>query len=396
LRENLHISTDADAKAKSPRGYILLLGVGGIFLLLLALVAGGVWWFAGGNNFSNQAQDIKNSTSFPDASMPSCEDKSAKDCVLSVNPFEKKLMTDYGQPLGQTQTLDNITLRLDQVYADNNYIQVVYTLFVPKDYFAFPPDATLTLENQPSLQSWGTTVAKGNDRAIAIIEGFDASTLSQTTGEIKLRFEIPKVILEKLPPTPLPLQTTPSPTPPKPANVLPTSTIAPANTVAAEVVGEPFSTQTSTGPFSFEFTAKLTPARILEPKQSVKAAAGTATLEKIVITPMTERLFISGLNREPDIRVELFAVDSAVPPGAAPDYQSFCGSDPDGLVSCNLEPGTLEKQKDWQIVLRRGVDVPLPTYPPCPECAPPALPPTPQFSPTPVVPSGPWIYKLKL
>jgi hypothetical protein len=59
LRENPRVSTDADAKAKSPRGYILLLGVGAIFLLLLALVAGGVWWFAGGNNFSNQAQDIK-------------------------------------------------------------------------------------------------------------------------------------------------------------------------------------------------------------------------------------------------------------------------------------------------------------------------------------------------
>jgi hypothetical protein len=73
LRENPRVSTDADAdaKAKSPRGYILLLGVGAIFLLLLALVAGGVWWFAGGNNFSNQAQDIKISASFPDASMPS-------------------------------------------------------------------------------------------------------------------------------------------------------------------------------------------------------------------------------------------------------------------------------------------------------------------------------------
>lgn len=397
MRGNPRVSTGA--KVKSGKASNRLLIVAGIFLLTLVIVAGGVWWLVGGNTFATRAQDIKNSASFPDASMPSCQDKPAKECILSVNPFTQKLFTQYGQPLGQTQTLDNITLRLDQVYADNNYIEVAYTLFQPEGVNLYPGGSKLAFENQPPLMYRGTGMAGGNDHAIALIEDFDASTLSQTTGEIKLRFEIPKITLEKLPPTPFSSLVTPFPPPTSPlksANALPTSTIAPANTVAAQAAGEPISTQTSTGPFSLEFSVKLTPARILEPKQAVKGVTGTATLEKIVITPMTERLFFSGVKAEPDLRVELVAGNAAYTPGLAPNIQHYCGLAANNWVSCDFEPGSLGKRSDWQIVLRRGVDIPLPTYPPCPECAPPALPPTPQFSPTPVRPGGPWIFKVTL
>lgn len=387
-------STTKTNPAKSP---IRLAVTIGLFIVLLALVAGGGWWLAGKTEPVNQYPGINGGAAFPGASMPSCLDRPARDCVLSVNPSDEKLMAQYGQPLGQTQTLGDITLRLDQVYADNNYILVAYTLFQPFGFSLYPGNSTLALENQPLLNNRGTSMAGGNDHAIAIIEAFDTSTLAQTAGEIKLRFEIPGITSEKIPPTPLPSQVTPPATPPRgfiPAQ--PTSTIAPADTVTAEAGTGPDSTQITTGPFSLEFTARLTPARILEPKQAVKAAAGTATLEKIVITPLTERLFFSGVPQETDLRVELVAANAVYTPGPAPNIQHFCGVGANNLVSCDFETGTFEKLSEWQIVLRRGVDVPVPTPQPCPECAPPPLPPTPLYSPTTVVPSGPWIFRLKL
>ncbi|MBN9389023.1 MAG: hypothetical protein J0I20_13435 [Chloroflexi bacterium] len=373
---------------------ILLLGLG-------AIVGGGAWWVVGN---SAPSQALTGATSFPDASypdasMPTCRDHPASDCLLSVNPFYTKLKVNNGQSLAQKQTLANITLRLDWVYADNNYILVAYSLFRPEGYrlYTGPGASTLAFENQPLQNSLGPSTAGGNDNALAIIETFDTSTLPLTAGGLKLRFTLPGVTLEKIPPTPLPSQVTPQPTPPgELVAPVPTSTPGPADTLTAQTVTAEKAGQTITGPFSLEFTAKLAPVRILEPKQTVKASGGTATLEKIVITPMTERLFISGFNHEPDLRLQLVAGDAVYNPGALPENQTSCGKEPNGWVSCNLEPGTLEKQADWQIVLRRGADIPFPTPQPCPECAPPATLPTPEFSPTPLGPGGPWIFRIKL
>ncbi len=359
-----------------------LAGLIGGFIVYMVVAAGVFWWLT-----SQERAGFG-----PASTMPSCQDLPASDCLLSGDPFLEKLMASYGQVLSQSQTQDNITLRLDQVYADNNYILVAYTIFRPDGFTITPYQPDLTLQNQPQtlFMAHGMSMARGNDQAVAYLNYFDASSLTQSDGEIKLRFQIATVMAEKIPSTPLPSQITPSPTIPGGiVRPVATFTAAPAKPVAAQPLE-----QIPTSPFNLEFTAKLTPAMVMQPNQTVKTAAGTATFKKIVITPMTERLFFSGIGQEPDIRLELVSSDTAYTPGAAPVVQHFCIPASNNWLGCDLVPGTLENQSVKQLVLRRGVDVPLPTNPPCPWCDPTVTLPTPRFSPTPVVPSGPWIFKL--
>lgn len=334
----------------------------------------------------------------PGMTAPNCPDLTALDCVLKWHPELQKPLLERGTEVNLTQTLDNITFHVDRIYIDSLYALVSYSFTVPKGISIYSANPSITFENQTSLPGTWTSEAVGKDGAIGIVKWVDVSNLSGLNGKVKLKMEIPGVTREMIPVPSVTLASSQSQITSETSTLqppVPTATPAPIPTTtngAKEVQQVP----DILGPFMLEFTANVTPSTILEPKQQVTAKGKTGILEKVIITPLIEQLVFSGLGPNPDVSIEVIPGDAEVNSATPTQPRHDCRSVTSSFVYCEFEAGTLEKSKEYKIIIRQNVAFPLPTYPPCAECAPGIATPTPQFSQKAVEISGPWIFRLSL
>ena len=157
------------------------------------------------------------------------------------------------QNLNLSQTIDGITVTLEQAYADSNVVLVGYSTSLANDH-AIPIMATLTTaDGQPLDGMMGisevqdNTVALGNFNR-ATFFAFDASTITGSPSEISLTLNVNSAMFENI-----------------------------DNTNKSE--------QEPIGPFVFDFNLPFHPAEVVDINQTIDASGISITLEKAVISP---------------------------------------------------------------------------------------------------------------
>lgn len=112
------------------------------------------------------------------------------------------------------------------------------------------------------------------------------------------------------------------------------------------------------GPFVFDFTVPFELGRTLELNQSVEVGGTTVTLERVVATPVSTRVYLRGAG--PNAQVEL-TVDGTThalqEPGGPPDWA------PDSTWYYLLPEPLLDKRGDWTLVVRTRTPAPARTVP---------------------------------
>jgi hypothetical protein len=157
------------------------------------------------------------------------------------------------QNLNLSQTIDGITVTLEQAYADSNVGLVGYSTSLADDH-AIPIMATLTTEDgQPLDGMMGISEVQDNTGGLsnfnsATFFAFDASTITGSPSEISLILDVNSAWFENI-----------------------------DNTKKRE--------QEPIGPFVFNFNLTFHPAEVVNINQTIEASGMPITLEKAVISP---------------------------------------------------------------------------------------------------------------
>ena len=191
------------------------------------------------------------------------------------------------QAFDLSHTLDEVTVTLEQAYADANRIVVGFTIKGPtgQRYEArhltltdaagtiFPGTVGYGMSGQSDILEASLPSGEG-----AYVLAFDAAAVRGAPDDLDLRLvmEVEELVL-----------------PPDAPGPSPTSAGSPAEPPEPMVVElEPMPVGAIVGPFTFDFSVPFIPGRTIEVQHTVEAAGVTVRLERIVVTPSETRAFL--------------------------------------------------------------------------------------------------------
>jgi hypothetical protein len=194
---------------------------------------------------------------------------------------------DLVQALDLSQTVDEVTVTLEQAYADANRIVVGLTIKGPigQRYEArhltltdaagtiFPSTVGYGVSGQSDILQVSLPPGEG-----AYVLAFDAAIVEGSPEALDLRLvmEVEELVLPSDAPEPSP-----------------TSAGSPAEPPEPMVVAlQPMSEGTIVGPFTFDFSVPFIPGHAIEVQHTVEAAGVAVKLERIVVTPSETRAFL--------------------------------------------------------------------------------------------------------
>jgi len=192
---------------------------------------------------------------------------------------------DLVQELNLSQTVDGVTVTLEQAYADANRIVIGCTKDPDGQRRYSARHLTLT-DAAGTVFPWthGYGVIGGADIfKVSLPPGekadvfvFDAAAVTGAPKELDLRLvmELEEIVLPPDAPEPPPTPGSPPAEPP--------------DSIVVEVL-QPLPVGAIVGPFTFDFSVPFIPGRTVEVHQTVKAAGVAITLEEVVVTPSETR-----------------------------------------------------------------------------------------------------------
>ena len=194
---------------------------------------------------------------------------------------------DLVQELDLSQTVDGVTVTIEQAYADANRIVVGFTIkgSTGKQYHAHH----LTLTNVagaifPGTLGYGVT-GQSDILQVSLPPGegayvlaFDAAAVKGAPDDLDLRLvmDVEELVLPPDVPDPHP---TPAGSPAEPPEPM-------------VVELEPLPVGAIVGPFTFDFSVPFIPGRTIEAQHTVEVAGVAVRLERIVVTPSETRAFL--------------------------------------------------------------------------------------------------------
>jgi hypothetical protein len=191
---------------------------------------------------------------------------------------------DLVQELNLSQTVDDVTVTLEQAYADANRVVIGLTIKDPDDERYEPRHLTLT-DAAGTVFPWafGYGVIGGSDIfKVSLPPGekadifvFDAAAVTGAPKELDLRLvmELEELVLPTDVPSPSPTLAGPPAEPPEP--------------MVVELL--PMPKGGTVGPFTFDFSVPFIPGRTIEVQQTAEAAGVAVTLQRVVVTPSETR-----------------------------------------------------------------------------------------------------------
>jgi Domain of unknown function (DUF4179) len=177
---------------------------------------------------------------------------------------DQLLITERGadtlpmQTIGQAQTSNGVTVKVDRAYADVNRILVAYTIQVPAGYANSYSgiDGKISLADARGL-AFPVIDAQGLDGSTphlsAGLVSFDAESLAPGTGDVTLRLTFPDVRAK---------------------------------------ADDPARIDLTAGAFAFTFTVPVAPGRAVTVGTTVTAGGVPVTLERVVITRSETRAYL--------------------------------------------------------------------------------------------------------
>ncbi|MDD5289527.1 MAG: DUF4179 domain-containing protein [Dehalococcoidales bacterium] len=179
-----------------------------------------------------------------------------------VKELFQKFATDVekaglAQELNLSQTIDDVTVRLERAYIDANVVLVGFTVSGPNARYHVDFGKLSTIDGQdiPGMIGMGTVPGSemilgewGKSERVAAIAAFDASIIQGLSSEIGLRLE--------------------------------------TQVEEWSILGE---IQSTTGPFIFEFSVPFHSGKVINIEQTVEASGVSITLEDVVISPWATR-----------------------------------------------------------------------------------------------------------
>jgi hypothetical protein len=261
------------------------------------------------------------------------------------------------QELNLSQTVDGVTVTLEQAYADANRIVVGFTIKDPNGQRYDAWDMTLTdaagtvfsgtigygVTGQSDMLQVSLPPGEGAD-----VICFDAAPVEGAPAELDLRLvmELEKFVL---PPAALEPPPTPDSPPAEPPMVV---ILEPLPTPEEEAI---------VGPFTFDFSVPFIPGRVAEVNQTVEAAGVAVCLERVVVTPSETRAILCFEPPDGDPK-EWIPIAMLEPPGEEGEsYSGYGGSY--GPASYQYQYGFLaplyDRQGEWILTVTElvGTDI---------------------------------------
>ena len=183
----------------------------------------------------------------------------------AVAPLVDQLLaTDRGasslamQNIGQSQTSNGVTVKLDRAYADVNRILVAYTIQVPAGFSNSTSgiDGTISLTHAQG-RSFPLIDGQGVDgnmpHVSAGLSTFDAESLAPGTADVALRLSFPDVLAKAV---------------------------------------KPGGSALAAGAFVFNFTVPVAPGHVVVVNKTLVANGIPVTLDRVVVTPSESRAYV--------------------------------------------------------------------------------------------------------
>lgn len=185
-----------------------------------------------------------------------------------------------GTPLNLSQTVDDLTVNLQWVYADENRISIGYTVSgagpldsPAQDYY--PMDMRLTDSDGNVYDSAGGMGYTGEGGVAAQVSSFDTSKVDVLPETLALHVELMVEIITRDTRATLNAQPTPEPN---------STPVVQTYTADTTPFAGPF------GPFAFDFSVSTVAARVVEIDQTVTDQNVPITLKRIIIAPSQTRI----------------------------------------------------------------------------------------------------------
>ena len=250
---------------------------------------------------------------------------------------------DLVQELDLSQTVDRVTVTLEQAYADTNRIVVGFTIKGPtgQRYEArhltltdaastvFPGTVGYGVSGQSDILKASLPPGEG-----AYVLAFDAAAVKGAPDDLDLRLvmEVEELVL-----------------PPDAPGPFPTSSGSPAEPPESMVVElQPMPEGAIVGPFTFDFSVPFIPGSAIEVQHTVEAAGVAVRLERIVVTPSETRAFLcfdppDGDDKEWTPIATLDAADESVPTVNEPGEE--------GCYRCDFFAPLYDHQGEWTLTV---------------------------------------------
>jgi hypothetical protein len=258
------------------------------------------------------------------------------------------------QEIDRSQTIDGVTVTLEQGYADANRIVVGFTLG-SSDGQRYEPHATLS-DGQgtvfPQTTGLGLT---GQSDVVGIslppgegsyVLSFDASGLRDTPATVDLHLEV--MLREFVVPAA-------EPTLSLAQDELPE---APVDSMVVEVSPLPMEGKL-VGPFAFDFDLPFNPGHVIMMEQIVEAAGVPLEVRHVVVTPSESRALLC--IEPPDGEWEQWAAVATLSTGAGQAGVAWSTNPKEGCVVHSFLPSLYGQEGDWTLTvdeLIRFFDVP--------------------------------------
>lgn len=213
------------------------------------------------------------------------------------------------QEIHLSQTINDITVTLERVYADANQVLIGFTA-EPSDPMPLLRSTRLSLANETGTILSGvlaTDLSPDDLRAGILVHGdfarawrppekgagvlaFDAAPIQGTPEELSLRLEMylqPAIIRDSSG------QFSSSAPPASPTTEGEEQALTPYPPLRASPEEEHESTSSWVGPFTFEFAVPFIPGHKLDVHQTIEALGASVMLEEVVATPSETRAILS-------------------------------------------------------------------------------------------------------
>lgn len=224
--------------------------------------------------------------------------------ALDLDPGTQQILKDNQyQVLDVTHTIGGTTLTVQRAYADANRIIIGYTTTKQpgsSDNPASHDEFVLMTQDGTVLPSRGGAGYRDPGQAEASVISYDAASITGNLREVRLRLEVR----------------------------------------APEVAT-----------WSFDFSLPFHPGRVAVPRQSVTANGGTATLERVVVTPSETRVYLRGVGDYPIAKLSVGGWLGGWDSERGPVGVITSWTTPDGLTVISYAAALSNRHGDWTLTV---------------------------------------------
>jgi hypothetical protein len=259
------------------------------------------------------------------------------------------------QELDLSQTVNDVTVTLEQAYADANRIVVGYTIKDPDGQrydvhhltltdaagAVFPGTIGLGVTGRSDI--FGIQLPPGEG---SYVNCFDAAVVEGTPAELDLRLVVE--VRERVLPTDMPG------TSPAPAG----SPAEPPEPMVVEL--EPMPQGAIVGTFTFDFSMPFIPGRVTEVNQTVEAAGVAVRLERVVVTSSETRAYLCfDAPGEVETRWTPIALLKAPGDEKSQNYFAYSVNAASPVYACGFLAPLYDRRGEWTLTVTELVGTEL-------------------------------------